>query len=133
MPLIRYSLGDIGRLSKEMCSCGRTLPLMKSVEGRSGDFFVAHDGSLVHGEYFTHLFYGIEGVIKFQMVQESLVDIQLKIVSKDNRLKDTDINNIKNKTREILGKQCNMNVEYVKSIPPTASGKSLFTISKVSR
>ncbi len=133
MPLIRYNLGDVGCLSDEMCSCGRTLPLMKSVQGRSGDFFVADDGALVHGEYFTHLFYGIEGVIKFQMIQESLTDIQLKIISKDNLLEDKHIQNIKHKTREMLGKQCDVNVEYVKDIPPTASGKSLFTISRVSR
>jgi phenylacetate-CoA ligase len=133
MPLIRYNLGDVGRLSKDICSCGRTLPLMQSVEGRSGDFFVADDGSLVHGEYFTHLFYGIEEVIKFQIIQESLIDIQLKIVTKDDRLKDEHINNIKNKTQKILGKQCIVQVEYVKDIPPTASGKSLFTISRVSR
>ncbi len=133
MPLIRYNLGDVGRLTNEMCSCGRTLPLLQSVEGRSGDFFVADNGSLVHGEYFTHLFYGIEGVIKFQMIQESLTDIQLKIVSKEKCLEEIHIKNIKHKTQEMLGNQCTVNVEYVKDIPPTASGKSLFTISRVPR
>ncbi len=133
MPLIRYNLGDVGRLTEDVCSCGRTLPLMESVEGRSGDFFVAQNGSLVHGEYFTHLFYGIESVVKFQMIQEDLSDIQLKIVTKKKYLEESHIENIKLKTREMLGQQCTVNVEYVSDIPPTASGKSLFTISRVSR
>jgi phenylacetate-CoA ligase len=35
MPLIRYSVGDIGVPSDEECACGRRLPIMKKIEGRS--------------------------------------------------------------------------------------------------
>jgi len=133
MPLIRYNLGDVGRLSNDTCSCGRTLPLMKSIEGRSGDFFVAEDGSLVHGEYFTHLFYGVEDVKKFQLIQESLSEVILKVVSKEQNPEAEYLTRITNKIREMLGKQSEIKLQFVSDIPPTASGKSLFTISKVSR
>jgi len=33
-PLIRYEIGDICVASDEQCSCGRSLPLVKSIEGR---------------------------------------------------------------------------------------------------
>lgn len=45
MPLIRYDLGDIGAAAPEPCSCGRAMPLMKVVEGRSVDCVVLPDGS----------------------------------------------------------------------------------------
>lgn len=35
MPFIRYVVGDVGVYSDEQCSCGRTLPLMNKIEGRS--------------------------------------------------------------------------------------------------
>ncbi len=133
MPLIRYKLGDVGRLSLGECSCGRTLPLLQSVEGRSGDFFVAANGALVHGEYFTHLFYGQEDVKKFQMIQESIESVKLKIVSFNEDLKAPYLNMIIEKTVEMLGQQCTVSVVFVSDIPPTVSGKSLFTISKVER
>jgi len=38
-PLIRYSIGDAGMIAHEKCSCGRGLPLLKSVEGRRTDIF----------------------------------------------------------------------------------------------
>lgn len=133
MPLIRYKLGDVGRLSQSSCSCQRTLPILESVEGRSGDFFVAKDGSLVHGEYFTHLFYGVHDVKQFQMIQESLEHVELKLVSVEKNIKASYIESFIVKTVEMLGAQCQVHVDFVDDIPPTVSGKRLFTISRVSR
>lgn len=79
MPFIRYEIGDLGRASDKTCPCGRGLPMMEVVEGRTTDSITAPDGKLIHGEFFTHLFYRIEGVKKFQVVQESLADLVIKI------------------------------------------------------
>ncbi len=133
MPLIRYKLGDVGRLGVDSCGCKRTLPILKSVEGRSGDFFVSADGSLVHGEYFTHLFYGELDVKKFQMIQNSLESVHLKVVSVTEDHDAPYLKSVISKTVLILGEQCNVDIEFVSDIPPTASGKSLFTISKILR
>ena len=37
-PFIRYRTGDVGVLDDKLCSCGRTLPLLKEIQGRSTDF-----------------------------------------------------------------------------------------------
>lgn len=54
MPLIRYKLGDRvtllsssaggGAAAASGCACGRTLPLLGAIEGRSGDVLIAADG-----------------------------------------------------------------------------------------
>jgi phenylacetate-CoA ligase len=46
MPLVRYRLGDRGTLdaSREPCDCGRSLPLLDSVEGRIDDVLYTVDG-----------------------------------------------------------------------------------------
>lgn len=43
-PFIRYRTGDVGFLTDAQCSCGRGLPLLKEIQGRTTDFIVAQDG-----------------------------------------------------------------------------------------
>jgi phenylacetate-CoA ligase len=47
MPLVRYDIGDRIEVdaSPAPCPCGRTLPLVKAVHGRTGDPLVAADGT----------------------------------------------------------------------------------------
>ncbi|MFT6733278.1 MAG: phenylacetate-CoA ligase [Polaribacter sp.] len=132
MPIIRYKLGDVGKVSNIQCNCGRNLPLLGSVEGRSGDFFVKPDGSKIHGEYFTHLFYELPQVKQFQMIQESLEKIDLRIVETSKQKDQTYLEKIISKTKEMLGEQAEVNVEILDEIKPTTTGKLLFTISKLS-
>jgi phenylacetate-CoA ligase len=47
MPLIRYDTGDWGMLSDEPCPCGRCLPLLGRILGRSRNMFRFSDGSRV--------------------------------------------------------------------------------------
>jgi phenylacetate-CoA ligase len=47
MPFIRYALGDVATAGPEYCSCGRTLPVIAQVEGRTRHAFVFSDGTRV--------------------------------------------------------------------------------------
>jgi len=71
MPLIRYDIGDIGILTDAPCECGINSPLLKQVLGRSSDFITSPSGRLIHGEYFTHIFYGHRNIRQFLFVQET--------------------------------------------------------------
>ncbi len=48
MPLIRYRVGDRGRLSLERCVCGLPQPVLLDLQARAGDLFEAADGSSRH-------------------------------------------------------------------------------------
>jgi phenylacetate-CoA ligase len=129
MPLIRYELGDMAALKSESCCCGRTLPLLANVAGRISDFLIAEDGRKVHGEYFTHLFYGEDKLQQFQLLQTSRTDVVLKWVLKDASQKPNEAQ-YQQQIREVLG-NVNVQIDYVDHIPLTASGKYLFTICQV--
>lgn len=131
MPLIRYKLEDVGIMSTSGCSCDIQLPLLASIEGRCSDFFIGKSGKLVHGEYFTHLFYGQEEIEQFQLIQHSLGRIELKIVTKEQTSIAEFISKIINNIQDILEIPVSVEVSYLDSIPPTPTGKHLFTISKV--
>jgi phenylacetate-CoA ligase len=50
MPLIRYRTGDCGRLTREaaVCRCGRTLPTIAGIDGRTNDLLITGDGRRVY-------------------------------------------------------------------------------------
>jgi phenylacetate-CoA ligase len=73
MPRLRYVLGDMVSLSEnERCSCGRTMPLLKSVDGRQTDMFLSKDWKLIHGSAFNSLAVSCPAVKQFRIVQKSV-------------------------------------------------------------
>ena len=130
MPFIRYRIGDIGRLSEEFCPCGNQLPVLAELLGRSTATFRTKTGTLIHGGYFTQQFYNLEGVSQFQLIQETLDRCVLKLVINAQWREATRVLLIQ-KIQSALGADVAVKIEYVKEIPPPASGKREFTISKV--
>jgi phenylacetate-CoA ligase len=45
MPFIRYAIGDVASWAVAPCPCGRSLPVIAQVEGRTRSVFVFRDGS----------------------------------------------------------------------------------------
>jgi phenylacetate-CoA ligase len=130
MPLIRYKIGDTGILTKKKCSCGRGFMLLKKVTGRVTDHFKRKDGTVIHGEYFTHLFYFKDWIKKFKVIQKSYTLIEVLIVL--NGVKnEKDIKEIESKIEFVMGKSCNVDFKFVDDIKPSASGKYLYTMSEV--
>jgi phenylacetate-CoA ligase len=66
MPFIRYSIGDLAEsVRKDACACGRSSLRISGLQGRESDNVQLRDGRVIHGEYFTHLFYGMANVRAF--------------------------------------------------------------------
>ena len=130
MPFIRYRIGDIGRLSDEMCPCGNQLPILAEILGRSTATFRTRTGALIHGGYFTQQFYNVIGVNQFQLIQESLKHCVLKLIINPQWSEKTRRYMVQ-KIQDALGGDVIVTVEFVEEIPMSASGKREFTISKV--
>ena len=130
MPFIRYRIGDIGRLSDEVCPCGNSLPILEDLMGRTTATFRTKDGRLIHGGYFTQQFYGIQTVNQFQLIQENYNRCTLKLVVNEGFTKDI-LNWLVGKIKEALGPEVEVVADFVEEIPRPSSGKMAFTISKV--
>lgn len=134
MPFIRYRIGDMAAWAGDDCPCGCAWPMLKEVSGRISDTFLTRDGSQIHGEYFTHLFYFRHWVEKFQVIQEDYdhVNILLVALNKNGAEREyaTDLKEISDKIRLVLGENCQVEYTFVDHIPPSASGKYRYTISK---
>lgn len=130
MPFIRYRIGDIGRLSDEVCPCGNQLPILAELLGRSTATFRTKTGTLIHGGYFTQQFYNVIGVNQFQLIQETFERCVLKLaINAQWQEKTGDL--LVGKIQDTLGPDVAVTVEFVEEIPLSASGKREYTISKV--
>jgi phenylacetate-CoA ligase len=130
MPLIRYENEDIGSWSDHDCPCGRPFRLFERVWGRSSDMITTQSGKVIHGEYFTHLFYHIPEVHLFQVVQESLEEVRVSIVLRPG-LKEFSTDRIREQMVAALGQGTRLDVSIVAEIPRSTSGKHRFTISRI--
>lgn len=129
-PFVRYRTGDIATLSDKVCSCGRGLPVLENIEGRSTDFVVASNGTMMHGLALIYVIRELHGISNFKIVQESLTHTRVQLV-----LENGDATALADKVRHgltaRLGADVDISIEWVDQIAAEASGKYRYVISKV--
>lgn len=83
MPLIRYRTGDWGALSARptSCACGRTLPILAVVEGRTDDVVYTMDGRPIG--CLDPFFKGSLPLREAQIIQESRSLLRVRYVAAD--------------------------------------------------
>lgn len=134
MPFIRYEIGDLGIPSDEICPCGRKLPIMKSLKGRTFDFIVTPDNRLIPGEFFhyTIIDHNIKGIKEFQIFQKEINKIIIYIVENENE-EIKDINRFIDLIQKKVGEMVKIEVKYTSTIKRTPSGKLRHIISNVDK
>lgn len=130
LPFLRYRTGDMGRLGDSACLCRRGLPVMEVAAGRSTDFLVRRDGSIVHALAVIYTFRELTGVRSFRVHQRSVDDVSVRIVKAvDYRAEDDE--RIVAEIRRRLGESVRVEVTAVDRIPEERSGKFRYVTSDV--
>ncbi|MCI3953616.1 MAG: capsule biosynthesis protein CapK [Burkholderiales bacterium] len=129
-PFIRYRTGDVGVMDDEKCACGRGLPLLREIQGRSTDFVVAQDGTVMHGLALIYALRDIPGVRQFKVIQESLERTRI-LLSTDAAFSESDVETICKGISDRLGASVEVCVERVREVPREASGKYRYVVSHV--
>lgn len=127
-PFIRYRTGDVGVLDRAPCPCGRGLPVLKEIQGRSTDFVLAADGTPMHGLALIYVVRDLPGVARFKIVQESLEHTRVQVVPGPG-YQPALAQTIRDGIRARLGQSVRVAVEEVADIPPERSGKYRYVIS----
>jgi len=129
-PFIRYRTGDIGIVSNDMCSCGRGLPLLEAIEGRTTDFIVTPEGKIMHGLALIYVLREVHGIEEFKIIQEREDYLNVLIVKNEHfqrKSEDLIINGLKKRT----GTDMEIRVHYVAEIPGEKSGKFRYVVSEI--
>jgi phenylacetate-CoA ligase len=130
-PFIRYANGDVAVLADRRCGCGRGLPLLEAVMGRTNDFLLAEDGSKVHDVAFAMHLRDMPGVLQFKIIQESMALTRLQLVT-GNEFDPARATSVLNEVfRRYLGPGVTLQIEHVRAIEPEASGKYRYVVSRL--
>jgi len=131
MPIIRYQVGDMAVASDRICSCGRGSPLLERVEGREADYVLTTEGELISGISLTENFaLQVPGVVQFQIIQETLDRFRFRIV-RGREFGPGSLERLDALVTRHFGSEVEYRCEYLDHIPPEASGKFRFCISRV--
>jgi len=129
-PFVRYRTGDVAVVDDRACPCGRGLPMLREIQGRTTDFVVASDGTVMHGLALIYILRDLAGVKQFKITQETRLLTRIEVVSDgvfEPELKDE----VVRKVQARLGQEVVVQVEAVRDIAPEASGKFRYVVSKV--
>jgi phenylacetate-CoA ligase len=130
-PFVRYRTGDVGCLSDAACPCGRGLPLLAEIEGRSTDFVRAADGTVLHGLALIYVLRELPQIEGFRIVQETLSNITVQLVTAGGNTDQLEAV-VTEQFRRRLGQSLTVNFEYVGKIEREASGKFRYVVSRIS-
>ncbi len=128
MPFIRYRTGDVGRLEPGRCECGRGLPMLDIVQGRTTDFLRLPDGTVRHALSIIYPLREIEGVCQFRVTQHEDLSVTVDVVA-DDRVKRITADAVARRVRPVVGEEVGLHVELVDRIVSERSGKHRYVLS----
>jgi len=130
-PLVRYDQGDLGIPINDKCSCGRTLPLIKEIQGRDNDFIKLEKDESISPILIDVPLSKIQEILQFKLVQKNINKFDLFIIKNIN-YNDGVSDNIKRTLKKILkNDNIEINFKFVDEIPRSTGGKLRSIISLV--
>jgi phenylacetate-CoA ligase len=121
MPLVRYRIGDVGKMLPEKCPCGRGLPLLKLTEGRRDDVLVMPDGRRVGPRTLAPRIEDLHGFLQYRVIQHEPSKLEVLLV------RDGDHGGVEEKVKatiaSVLGSGLSIDVRAVEEISLSRRGK----------
>jgi phenylacetate-CoA ligase len=110
-PMIRYRVGDIVTVSDEVCPCGREMPIIKNIEGKTVDFLKMSDKRMISPYALIHALNPIQGIARYQVVQKKPEKIEITM-EKSNKFTQRTLTEIRKECIKLFGHdmQIEMNV-----------------------
>jgi phenylacetate-CoA ligase len=132
-PLIRYKIGDLAiKLPLEEYPENRelALPLLKKIIGRDTDVVKTQNGKILVVHSFTGYFEHIDSVLQFQIIQNTLTEITIKIIVNES-FNLSIKRDIEGGIMAIIQDDMLINMEIVNAIEASPSGKPQIIISRI--
>ena len=127
-PLIRYAVGDVGRVVPGRCKCGFE-GLRFEVKGRLDETVVFDDGSAFSGDDILDHIQRELGFVFSKLVQKSPYRFDLEIAPISDEDIAVDELRVSKSMSEFFGKTVQVRCRKVRRIAPEPSGKYRFVVS----
>jgi phenylacetate-CoA ligase len=130
-PLIRYRIGDRGAVaenSSSSCECGRTLPVLKEIQGRTDDVLIMPDGRRVGR--LDPVFKSDLPIREAQIIQRTIHEVVIKYVP-DSGFEEGAGEELASRLQDRIGSGIDIKLREVNEIPRTENGKFRAVVSNV--
>ncbi|MCU0474312.1 MAG: hypothetical protein MUC93_13280 [Bacteroidales bacterium] len=129
-PFFNYKIGDKVILSTRACKCGRTLPVIDNVDGRSDDYIVKPNGDHLSQYAFYYLFEEIAkkngvGCIKKYRITQNQNEFAFEIIKGENFNEDV-LSHIKEHLYNVIGSDIRFIFKFSNQFNRDESGKLWF-------
>jgi phenylacetate-CoA ligase len=126
--LLNYRLGDIVTLGESSCSCGRSLPTIERIDGRSDDLITLAGGDPLHALAVLEKLQGVASVVQVQVVQETLGRFLIRAIGTSISARERAAAELVAHLRSVVG-HAEVSVDWVEDIPRSSGGKVKAVIS----
>jgi phenylacetate-CoA ligase len=103
--------------------------VLRSLEGRSTDFVIAADGTVMHGLALIYILRDLPGIDGFKVTQETRSLTRVEIVPDTRFDASAAVPAIVSGFKKRLGEEVKVEVEVVAQIAPEKSGKHRYIVS----
>jgi phenylacetate-CoA ligase len=118
---LRYAIGDAGAITAAPCACGRALPRLTSLGGRTLDVLTLANGRTVNALYFFHLLKEIPEILAFQIKQTEPNALEARVVL-SRELSEASRTLFETETKKVVG-DARIELRRVDELETGASGK----------
>jgi len=131
MPFIRYAIGDVAVAGARQCPCGRSLPVIERILGRTRNAFVFRDGSRIwpRGSMVRPMREFVP-FCRYQLVQLDYERIEFRYKS-DGSGRKPNIAALNDYARRVLHPSVELSVVEVDRLPPGPGEKLEEFVSKI--
>jgi phenylacetate-CoA ligase len=131
MPLLRYRTGDCGRKALNRCRCGRGLPLIRDVQGRTKDVALLMDGTPIP---LTAFFFAVHvpemaSIKRIQFIQDAPGELRALVI-KGKGYREGSSEDMLKRMNDNLRIKLKIAIEFTENIELTTSGKHRFFIQR---
>ncbi len=125
-PLLRFEIGDLGRLASRSCECGRnSVMTLSSIEGRLVSLFLGARNRPVTHRQMDQAVASVEGIDEYRLDQDSPSQVRLRLAMDGSRPAQTVLNEARDAMHLVLGDGVRVTAEEVRVLLPELSGKFL--------
>lgn len=121
--LLNYRLGDIASWAEGPCPCGRALPVLSLIQGRTGIHFTDQSGRRIPSQLAERAFSSNREVLSYRVAQDDPgVLIGSAVAAPGVNVADLE-QKVRQRYATLVGKTPRLEVRFVDKLPKTAAGK----------
>jgi phenylacetate-CoA ligase len=128
LPLLRYDAQDLVMMDDTTCACGRPGRVVTSIDGRQEDYVILPGGARLGR--LDHIFKDLVNIQEAQIVQRQPDAMTIRI-ARGRHYTEQDESRLLAETRQRVGQEIKISIEYFEQLERSRSGKLRFVISEI--